>query len=65
MRNKYPGNCCICGNLVKAGAGHFEIVNHKKIYMGNCKKRWFVRCKKCVGKGAPWEVFVKNKFIKQ
>lgn len=24
MRNKYPGNCYICGELVNKGKGYFE-----------------------------------------
>ena len=46
MRNKYPGNCCICNKRVAAGEGYAECSPAKK---------WFVRCKKCVGKGAPWK----------
>jgi len=24
MRNKYPGRCYYCGDMVEVGAGHFE-----------------------------------------
>lgn len=43
MRNRYPGNCCICNQHVAAGEGYFELSNNK----------FLVRCEDCVGKGAP------------
>jgi len=55
MRNKYPGNCCICNKYVPAQIGHCERINKKYIYTGDSKQEWFVRCEKCVGKGAPWK----------
>ncbi len=43
MRNKYPGKCLVCQAIVESNQGYFQrdTVNHK----------WFVRCRKCVGKG--------------
>lgn len=46
MRNKYPGNCCICNKHVPAGKGYFE--------RGRAG-RWLVRCENCCGKGAPYK----------
>ncbi len=38
MRNKYPGQCYRCGELVSVGDGHFERVP---------KKGWRVQHAKC------------------
>lgn len=43
MRNRYPGNCLVCGEHVAPGEGFFQ----KLVGTG----RWLVRCVKCVGKG--------------
>ena len=36
MRNKYPGKCYRCGNLVKIGEGHFE----RAVGKGYFKFKW-------------------------
>ena len=41
MRNKFAGNCLVCGERVQPGAGYFQRINGG----------WACRCVKCVGKG--------------
>jgi len=38
MRNKYPGTCLYCGDIVEAGKGHFEKVKGRKenVIHGGC-----------------------------
>lgn len=49
MRNRYPGNCCICAKHVPSGNGYFELAGKTN------NKKFLVRCEDCVGKGAPWK----------
>ncbi len=35
MRNRWPGNCYVCGKWVEAQQGHFELHNH----------HWRVQCR--------------------
>lgn len=46
MRNRFPGNCLVCGKRVDAGAGYFQ----KWPDRGRLQK-WLVRCRECVGHG--------------
>lgn len=44
MRNRYPGPCKDCGQMVAEGAGYFELQRGRP-------KRWAVRCIPCTAKG--------------
>ena len=41
MRNRYPGDCFMCGEHVDEHEGYFQ----------RLRGRWVIRCPKCVGKG--------------
>lgn len=54
MRNIFPGNCFKCKTKVESGEGFFQKINKGdgKLYeMNKGKRRWVVRCQKCVGTG--------------
>ncbi len=47
MRNKFAGQCFVCGCDVQIGAGYFQ----RNTVRPDIPRKWLTRCVKCVGKG--------------